>query len=114
MNGSDQLGELRALRDEAWAVVRTDIESLRVGLEERGVGERIKDRALGEAQDAWGHAVDVAADNKGVVAATLLALIAWFLRGPIGTAFEAVFGNDDPDSEPDEGESVQGGEGDHS
>ena len=77
-----RLAEYRALRDEAWAVVRADAEELRADLSAHGIGERIKDRAAEEAQDAWYTARDVASEHKGVVAGTVLALVAWLLRGP--------------------------------
>ena len=89
-----ELAELRALRDDAWAVVRSDIEALTSELENHGIGERIKDRAADEARQAWDQAVDIASDNKGIVAATALALFAWLLRGPLGDAYEALFGDD--------------------
>ena len=108
-----RLTEYRALRDSAWAVVRSDVDSLRVDLSAHGIGERIKDRAAEEAQDAWDQARDVASDHKGVVAGTVLALAAWFLRGPIGKALAALFaseadGDDDNDeTEPPASESVE-------
>lgn len=97
MSGTDlaRLAEYRALRDAAWAVVRADLDALQDDLAAQGIGERIKDRAAEEAQEAWDQAKDVAAEHKGVVAGTLLALIAWLLRGPIGDALSALFGRDD-------------------
>ena len=92
-----RLAEYRALRDEAWAVVRDDLDALQGDLTAHGIGQRIKDRAAEEAQQAWDQARDIASEHKGVVAGTLLALIAWLLRGPIGDALSALFGNDDED-----------------
>lgn len=107
------LSQYRELRDRAWANVRADVEALRIELEQRGIGERIKDRASEEAHEAWATTVDVAAEHKGVVAATLLALVAWFLRGPIGGAVAALFGDDDDEAaEPNAGESVDCDKGD--
>jgi len=107
-----ELVEARALRDAAWALVQADLAQLGQDLETRGIGERIKDRASEEAHEAWDHAVDVASEHKGIVAATLLALVAWFLRGPIGGLFDDLFGRDDDDTEQAGGESVETGEGD--
>ena len=92
-----RLAEYRALRDEAWGVVRADLAALKEDMTAHGIGERIKDKAAEEAQDAWDTARDVASEHKGVVAGTLLALVAWLLRGPIGDALSAVFGSDDED-----------------
>lgn len=94
MSDPAKLAELRALRNQAWRIVRDDIDDLQDGLEARGIGERIKDRAAAEAHEAWDEAVDIAAEHKRVVAATLLALVAWFLRGPIVRSFEALFGEE--------------------
>ena len=103
-----RLAEYRALRDEAWAVVRADAEELRADLSAHGIGERIKDRAAEEAQDAWYTARDVASEHKGVVAGTVLALVAWLLRGPIGDALLTLFGDDDDDeAEPPHDSSVE-------
>ena len=102
-----RLTEYRALRDSAWAVVRADIAALQADLSATGIGERIKDRAAEEAQDAWDSARDVASEHKGVIAGTILALVAWLLRGPIGDALSALFGDDDEeDAEQPTGESV--------
>ena len=92
------LAEYRALRDEAWAIVRGDIAALRADLHAHGIGERIKDRAAEEAEAAWDSARDIASDHKGVVAGTLLALAAWLLRGPIGDVLSALFGSEDEDA----------------
>ena len=103
-----RLADYRALRDSAWAVVRADVDALQADLTATGIGERIKDRAAEEAQDAWDSAREVASDHKGVVAGTTLALVAWLLRGPIGTALSALFGNDhEEDAEQPGGESVE-------
>ena len=93
--GLDRLVQYRALRDEAWAVVRNDFNRLQGDLEAQGIGERIKDRAAEEAQEAWDQARDIASEHKGVVAGTFLTLVAWLLRGPIGDALAALFGRDD-------------------
>lgn len=103
--GLARLIQYRALRDEAWAVVRHDINRLQGDLELQGIGERIKDRAAEEAQEAWDQARDIASEHKGVVAGTFLALVAWLLRGPIGDALSALFGrdeegDDEPEAEP--------------
>lgn len=112
---AERIREYRALRDAAWAVVEADMAMLKNGLAARSIGERIKDRATEEAHEALDHAVDVASEHKGVVAATLLALLAWFLRGPMGSAFDALFGRrDDEDTEQEGRESVDADRGDAS
>ena len=101
MSDTVRLVEARALRDAAWAMVSADLAQLNQGLEARSIGERIKDKASEEAHEALDHAVDVAASHKGIVAATLLVLIAWFLRGPIGSTVDSLFdGGGDEGEEP--------------
>ena len=102
MSDSDpaRLATYRALRDAAWAMVHADIDALKAELSAHGIGERLKEKAAEEAQDAWDTARDVAGEHKGIVAGTVLALVAWLLRGPIGGALSALFGDeDDPNAE---------------
>ena len=104
-----RLAEFRGLREEAWRIVKDDLARLQSNLEDRGIGERIKDRIGEEAHEVWDATRDIASDNKGIVAATVAALVAWLLRGPIG----ALFGrNGADDSEQDSRENVVGDEGD--
>jgi hypothetical protein len=106
---STRLIEYRGLRDAAWAVVREDLDALQGDLAAHGIGERIKHRAAEEAEQAWDQARDIASEHKGVVAGTFLALVAWLLRGPIGDAMSALFGDDgDEDEEQPAREHVQG------
>ncbi|MCW1381806.1 hypothetical protein OLX02_03110 [Novosphingobium sp. KCTC 2891] len=77
------LHEARALRTEAWALVRKDVETLRDGLSARPIGQRLKDRATDEVVEAIDTAKDVAAENKTVIGLTIAALAGWFLRRPI-------------------------------
>lgn len=93
-----RLTEYRALRDAAWAMVHADLDTLRADLSERGVGERIKDRAADQAHEAWDGVREVASEHKGVVAGTILAIVAWLLRGPIGEGLAVLFGRDDDDA----------------
>ena len=113
-----RLAEFRGLREEAWRIVRDDLSRLQSDLEDRGIGDRIKDRIGEEAHDVWDATRDIASEHKGIVAATVAALVAWLLRGPIGAAITALFGDADTaddreGSEQDARENVQGDEGDH-
>ena len=75
--------EARALREEAWKLVRADIALLQNGLQARPIAQRIKEQAIDEMVDAIDTARDVASENKAVVGLTLAALAGWFLRRPI-------------------------------
>lgn len=94
-----QLVAYRDLRDQALALVKDDIEALKLDLELRGVGARIADRVGDEAREVWEQTLDVAAAHRSLVAATLLALVAWLLRGPIASGVGALFGRDDVDAD---------------
>lgn len=101
-----RLAEFRGLREEAWRIVRDDLARLQSNLEDRGIGDRIKDRIGEEAHDVWDATRDIASEHKGIVAATVAALVAWLLRGPLVAAFTALFGtalSGDPDK-PDAGQ----------
>lgn len=112
-----RLAEFRGLREEAWRIVRDDLTRLQTDLEDRGIGARIKDRIGEEAHDAWDTTRDIASQNKGIVAATLAALVGWILRGPIIAAFDALFGtalsgDNNEQAEQDAPENVLGDKGD--
>lgn len=94
MSSREQVREDRHLRDAARALVEADIENLRADLRVKGIGERALDRITEGASDVYEEAVEVAADNKGALAAIVAALVLWFARHPI---LETLFGEDDAD-----------------
>jgi len=77
------LTEARTTRDAAWGLVRDDAAYLREGLSARSIGQRVKDRAIGEFVETIDTAREIASENKAVIAGTGLALTAWFLRMPL-------------------------------
>ena len=91
-----QLLEDRALRDAALALVRADIAHLKGDFGAKSMGARFVDRISEGAVDVFEEAVDVAEDNKGVLATLIAAVILWFARNPILALLD-----DDP-AEPDE------------
>lgn len=84
--------EDRHLRDAARALVAADIENLRADLAVKGIGERAMDRITESASEVYDEAIEVAADNKGALAAIVAALVLWFARHPI---LEALFGENE-------------------
>jgi len=76
----------RGLFDQRLAQVRQDIEA-------RGVGGRIADKAASDARDMLDEALEVADQNRGVVAGTVLALLLWFFRNPIMAWAEGLIGS---------------------
>ena len=109
-----RLDEYRALRNRAWELFEEDVTQLRHDLTERTIFERVKDRANLELNEAVDYAKDVAAANKPVVIGTVVLLVGWLLRGPIGSAVDALFGNGSDDAEEQAArENVDADEGDN-
>lgn len=84
MSGAEQrLAEDRGNRTAARRLLEQRLARVRADLELRGLVERTKDRAQEQVFRALDHGIDVARDNKGVVAATLGALALWLGRRPV-------------------------------
>lgn len=81
--------EAQKLRDAAHALVRQDIDFIRDGLAARPIPQRVKDSAVEKLVDTAEVAGDIAAENKGIIAGTALAILAWMLRGPIIDGIES-------------------------
>lgn len=79
MTGAIELLSARALRDEALAIVKADLDIVKLEVSP----SRMKERALDEAVDVLDTARDIASDNKTLIGAMLAALIAWFFREPL-------------------------------
>lgn len=84
--------EDRHLRNSAKLLVEADIAHIKGNLAERGLGARAADRIAEGASEVYDEAVEVAADNKGALAALVAALVLWFARNPI---LDALFASDD-------------------
>ena len=89
-----EMKEDRALRDAAMALVKADIEHIRSDVSGRGLGTRIADRVSEVSTDVFDEAVEIAEDNKGVLAALAGALVLWFARNPILELFGFHTGDD--------------------
>lgn len=76
--------EARRLRDMARGIVRTDLATLRLSLAERPLGRRMRDRAVVTAVDTAEYTVDLARENRGVLALTLAGVTGWLFRKPLG------------------------------
>lgn len=102
--------EDRALRDAARAVLTEDIERLRASLNEEGLTSRvssgvtttISSRLRTGARDVLAQARAQAADNKGVLAVLIGAIILFLARGPILDWIEDLDGAADSDAEGDD------------
>ncbi len=97
-----QLREDRALRDAARALFQADVAHLRADLAGRSISSRIVDRIGEGATDVLEEAMEVADNNKGVIATLVAAIVLWFARNPILGIFV-----DEPGDEPDRGEQAE-------
>ncbi|MCY1671542.1 hypothetical protein OVA07_11030 [Novosphingobium sp. SL115] len=79
MSDPHSIAEARALRDEALAVFRADLDLVKAETSPA----RFKERAVGEAVEMIESARDIASENKAVIGVTLATLLAWFFRGPL-------------------------------
>lgn len=85
------LEQAKAARNGAHGAFQTRLVQVREDLAARSVGGRVADRA----NEVIAHGVDVARENKAVVAGTIAALALWFLRGPIIAAIGGLWGDED-------------------
>lgn len=105
-----QLAEYRALRDEAWALLKEDVAALNEDVEQRGIGARLTDRVTDEVREIWDQALEVADAHRGVVVATVIALVGWVFREPIMDRVSALFGHDDSQVHAPREQSTEGDE----
>ncbi|TMM49835.1 hypothetical protein [Qipengyuania marisflavi] len=87
---SDPLTRIRDdkyLRDAARTLVDADIQHLRYGLTHQGLTGRVMGWLKDGASEVYEEALDVAADNKGALAALLAAVALWFARNPLLSLF---------------------------
>ncbi|MEY4161092.1 MAG: hypothetical protein RLZZ136_1713 [Pseudomonadota bacterium] len=82
-DGLPALEANRAARDAALSAVTARFSQLQSGLAAKGIGERLIDHARGKAESAAHEAVEIAEENKSVIAATAAALTLWVLRKPL-------------------------------
>ncbi|MXP43704.1 hypothetical protein [Allopontixanthobacter sediminis] len=96
-----KLKEDRLLRNAAFALLKADVANLRADLAGRGFGERIVDRINEGAVDIFEEAVELADNNRGVLAALIGAVLLWFARNPIMALFTDDDGLEDENDRAD-------------
>ncbi len=96
-----KLKEDRLLRNAAFALLKADVANLRADLAGKGFGERIVDRINEGAVDIFEEAVELADNNRGVLAALIGAVLLWFARNPIMALFTDDDGLEDEDNSAD-------------
>jgi hypothetical protein len=87
-----KLASDRLARDAARERFDEKLKQVREDLGARGAGGRILDRVTEDARDMFDEALDVADENRGVIAGTIAALMIWFFRSPIIAAAERTIG----------------------
>lgn len=79
-----RLSEDRAQRSAARRLFDTGLAQVKADLAARGIGGRIKDSVVQQADKAVHTGIAVARENKPVVAGTIALLLVWLLRNPLG------------------------------
>ena len=94
MNDAERrLSEDRAQRSAARQLFDNGIAQVKADLSARGIGGRIKDSVVHEADNAVHAGIAVARENKPVVAGTFALLLVWLFRNPLGNMLGRVFGH---------------------
>jgi hypothetical protein len=73
----------RANRKAAWNLFERRLKQVQDDLAARSIGGRVADKVTEDALDLVDEALAVAKDNKGLIAATVAALLAWAFRAPL-------------------------------
>ena len=73
----------KALRDATNMALDTHLADVKLGLEERSLGTRVVDEIGAKAKAAFNETAEIAQENPGVIAGTIIALALWMLRNPI-------------------------------
>lgn len=87
----------RANRQIARQLVESGVRQVKADLAARGIGGRIKDSAVREAKETLATGIEVARENKPVIAGTIALLLVWFLRNPLGRMLGRMFGRQSED-----------------
>lgn len=93
----------RKARDLAKGSFDVGVLRVKSDLAARGVGGRIADKASSTATETLATAIEVADNNRAVVAGTIAALGLWFMRRPIiGMVGRAFNSRHDQDEDQDD------------
>lgn len=78
------LVEAQRLRDMARSIVRTDLETLRLGLSDRPVTTRVRDAVVTRAVDTAENGMALVRDNRAAIGLTMTGVIGWLFRRQLG------------------------------
>ncbi len=88
----------RVTREAALAAFTANLTQVKNDLEARGIGGRIADQAGKEVRAGFNEALAIADGSKGIVAATIAALVLWFLRNPLIESIRSLVGDQPSDA----------------
>lgn len=91
MTEGNSLAQVRARRDRARKILLDRLGGVRTSLSPNAIKADLASKARRETAEALETALDVAAESKGIIAATAAAIVLWFLRNPIIAWIDAQF-----------------------
>ena len=101
---------LRSARNDARKRFDACLEQVKSDFSARSIGSRITGKLQEDAKATADYALDVARDNKGIIAGTLVAVMLWLFRNPIIEWIERHFGSDEqPEASADNLEETANG-----
>lgn len=83
MTAEESLAALRAARDAARADLLARVEAVKPLTKPKVLGQRLRADVEIHSRNALHQAMEIAADNRGVMAGTLTALLLWAARKPL-------------------------------
>lgn len=110
MSDRRSIENLRSARNDARALFDARLEQVKSDFSARSIGSRITGKLQEDAKSTAVYALDVARDNKGIIAGTLAAVVLWLFRNPIIEWIERHFGDDEqPEASTDNLEETANG-----
>ena len=82
----------RAQRSAARRLLDVQLAQVKADLSARGIGGRIKDSVVQQADEAVATGITVARENKPIVAGTIGLLLVWLFRNPLSKLLGRIFG----------------------
>jgi hypothetical protein len=86
-----RLIEARRLRNLARSIARTDLQTLLLDLAERPLRRRLRDGAIAGAVDTAENVVELALENRAVLALTVTGVVGWLFRKRLGILAQTVW-----------------------
>ena len=87
-DSESRLAQDRASRTAARGLFDRRLTQVKTDLSARGIGGRIKDKAVQQGEEALAQGLEIARENRGIVAATGAALALWLFRKPLAVLMQ--------------------------